>query len=219
MHLTRFQPLRLAGLVLVVSATLTASSALAGDDEGVATLADSEPGVATLSDADPSPGASTAAATNPADPEEAFLAFAACMRENGIDMPDPQFDAGGQGGGFRIVRPGSGDGQPIDFQSEEFQAAQETCDDLLEGLVGTQDPEAIAERQEAMLAFAQCMRENGVDMPDPDVGGGPGFGVRIGGPDSDSDIDPGSPEFQAAMETCQPALGEGPGRPVTRSDP
>ena len=36
------------------------------------------------------------------------------------------------------------------------------------------------EQQDAMLAFAKCMREHGVDMPDPDFGSG-GGPVMIGG--------------------------------------
>src|SRR5207253_2334340 len=36
----------------------------------------------------------------------------------------------------------------------------------------------------AMLAFARCMREHGIDMPDPDTSGGGGM-VNIGGDGSD----------------------------------
>ena len=66
--------------------------------------------------------------------------------------------------------------------------------------------------QAQALAFAQCMRDHGVDMPDPQFGGGPGGGgmtIAIGGPDSD--IDPGSAEFQAAQEACGSAFGFAPG--------
>ena len=43
----------------------------------------------------------------------------------------------------------------------------------------TASPEASLDAEDAMLAFAQCMRDNGIDMPDPKAGGG--F-VRVGGP-------------------------------------
>ena len=59
-----------------------------------------------------------------------MLAFAQCMREHGIDMPDPQFENGGRvmiGGG-----PGEdGEGRSSIRESDEFQAAEEACGDLL----------------------------------------------------------------------------------------
>ena len=73
-------------------------------------------------------GASTET-TVAVDSQEAILAYAACMRENGVDMADPTFDADGNvtGGGFG---PDSG----IDPQSTDFQAAQTACGDLIEGV-------------------------------------------------------------------------------------
>ena len=54
--------------------------------------------------------------TSPVDTQDALLKYAACMRQNGIDMADPTFDADGNptGGG---LGPGSG----IDRQSTSFQ--------------------------------------------------------------------------------------------------
>ena len=46
------------------------------------------------------PGASPSPSA-PTDPQEAFLAYAACMREHGIDMPDPQVSDEG-GGKFSV---------------------------------------------------------------------------------------------------------------------
>jgi hypothetical protein len=48
------------------------------------------------------------------------------MRDHGIDFPDPQFGSGS-------VQIGGGDGPKFDPSSEEFQAAQEACGDLLPG--------------------------------------------------------------------------------------
>ena len=54
------------------------------------------------------------------------------MREHGIDMPDP-----GEGGMiFRVGGPG--DAEAID--PEEFEAAQEACQDLLPGRLGGDGP-------------------------------------------------------------------------------
>src|SRR6185312_5705061 len=52
-----------------------------------------------------------------------MLAFARCMREHGIDMPDPQFETGGMvmiGG-----QDEGGAGPKFDPRSEEFQAAED----------------------------------------------------------------------------------------------
>jgi hypothetical protein len=202
MHLISSLPTRLAGLVLVAAAALSACASTAGSDSGVATLPTSPPGVATLASAVPDAAASPGSSAVPADGQEAFLDFAQCMRDNGIDMPDPQFDGDGR---FRIGGAGAGDVM-VDFEGEEFQAAQDACDHHLEGLGANLDPEQQAERQQALVEFATCMREHGIDMPDPQIGSGGGM-MMIGGPDSD--VDPSSPEFQAAMEACQPELGDG----------
>jgi hypothetical protein len=62
--------------------------------------------------------------------EEKLLQFARCMREHGIDMPDPQ-----PGGGM-IFNEEEGDGGPkIDPDDEDFQAAQEACGELLPGKI------------------------------------------------------------------------------------
>src|SRR5215470_12454655 len=43
--------------------------------------------------------------------------------------------------------------------------------------------------------FTQCMRENGVDMPDPEPGSGGKFRVHGDGPDKE--------KMRAAMEACR----------------
>ena len=61
-----------------------------------------------------------------------------------------------------------------------------------------------ADREEALLAFAQCMRDNDIDMDDPVAGaagrgffgGGPGAGPGSGG------FDQRSEEFQSAQANC-----------------
>jgi hypothetical protein len=62
--------------------------------------------------------------------------------------------------------------------------------------------------QEQALAFAKCMREHGVDMPDPQFSGDGNFGIAISsGPDDSSNsggppFDPNSQEFKDANEAC-----------------
>ena len=71
------------------------------------------------------------------------------------------------------------------------------------------------ELQDALLGFAQCMRDNGVDMGDPDLRGfGPGGDEdgQPGGPFGGIDLD--DPDVGAAFEVCQqqtPLTGRGAG--------
>jgi hypothetical protein len=128
---------------------------------------------------------------------EEALAYSECMRENGVaEFPDPEQD----GEGMRLGLP-----EGIDPESEEFKAAEEACEDLTPGPKegATIDPEIY----EALLAYAACMRENGVpEFPDPQPNGG----IMMNG---DMGFDPESDEFQAADEACselRPERGEGP---------
>ena len=127
------------------------------------------------------------------DRREAALKFAQCMRERGIDHPDP--DANGL---FRI-EPGQG----FDPQSAKFREAREACDKYLAEMG---PPPELSEEdrkklEEQMLAFAKCMREQGIDMPDPNFGGEGGrFTFEI---DPHSGIDPSDPDVRAAEQKCR----------------
>jgi len=67
----------------------------------------------------------------------------------------------------------------------------------------TTDAILIEDRAEALLQFAQCMRDNGyLQYPDPSIGSD-GRLERLGGRDMrDIDIDPRSEEFRLANEAC-----------------
>jgi hypothetical protein len=128
--------------------------------------------------------------TSPVDTQDALLQYAACMRENGVDMADPTFDADGNptGGGF-------GPGAGIDPQSDEFQTAQTACGDLLQGAqFGGRgrngiDREAI---QNSLSDFTACLRDEGLDVDDITFGppGGAAGGAN-GGPPAGGSIPAG----------------------------
>ncbi len=117
---------------------------------------------------------STADTVAPADTQEALLAFAACMRENGVDMDDPTFDADGN-----VTSGGIGPDSGIDMGSEDARTAMETCGSLIQnvqfggGPGGGLDRDAI---QTAMTDFTACLRDQGLDVDDISFGGGPGDG-------------------------------------------
>ena len=123
--------------------------------------------------------------------EEGVLEFAQCMREEGINFPDPTFDI---------------DGNPqfdnLEIENEEeFERAFENCEDILRNALPEQfdlDPEVEAALVDASLEFSQCMRDQGIDFPDPKPGEFGFFAFR------DADIDFSSESVQDAFEICQP---------------
>jgi len=124
--------------------------------------------------------------------EEGVLDFAQCMREEGINFPDPTFDI---------------DGNPqfdnVDVENEdEFEEAFTNCEDILRNALPEQfdlDPEVEAALVDASLEFSQCMREEGIsNFPDPTPGEFGFFAFR------DAEIEWTSDEVQEAFEICQP---------------
>ena len=146
---------------------------------------------------------STTAAQTEADTQQAMLDFAKCMREQGIDMPDPEFDENGNGG----IRVGVV-GKPGEMDEAKMEAAQKACQaymDKVRANAPPPDPAKEEEQKQKMLAFAQCMRDHGIDMPDPEISTDDKGGVLVkqGGPG----VDPESPGFQDAQEACQKEVG------------
>jgi hypothetical protein len=167
-----------------------------GGGEDVATAGD-----ASAADSDENDTASDD--LSPEEMQDKMRQFAACMREEGIDMPDPQFEQGEDGRGrvtFGMPAQGSG-GAP---DREKVEAARTKCQHLMPN--GGEMARADPEMEEKMRAFARCMRENGVpNFPDPEPGGGTRIGPGEG-------IDPRDPAFQEARKKCEEFRpGDGPG--------
>jgi hypothetical protein len=138
------------------------------------------------------------------DPQQAGLDFARCMREHGVDVPDPQ---PGEGGLIRIgPGPEGGGGGPVEQPfSDEFAEADKACRHLLDDLIQDGDGQIDPKEQDRALKFAQCMREHGVNMPDPQFSGG-AISLKI------TDVDPTSETFKEAQKACG-HLGPGGAEP------
>jgi hypothetical protein len=137
-------------------------------------------------------GDSDAAATpGKEDPQEAALDYARCMREHGVDMPDP--DANGE------IQLNVGPGDDM----EKVEEAQKACDHILQNAGSRLSEEQQSVMQDALLKFAKCMREHGIDMPDPQFGEG-GRVTQQGGPGAG--VDPDDPKFQEAQKACEPIM-------------
>jgi len=144
------------------------------------------------------PDATAGTGDERAEAREAMLDFAKCMREHGVDMPDPQ---PGERGGIRIGGP------DVDTAAEKatMNKAEEACRKILERVRPPElSPEQEQKFKERALRFARCMREQGIDMPDPTFGEGGRMTQRIEGPGPGKGGDPDdNPRFRAAMEKCE----------------
>ncbi len=179
----RIRPVAAIGALLLILAAC-------GGDTGNTTA----PTLPTLNEsaaADADTGVATTT-TEAVDPEEAMLEYTACMREHGIDIPDP-----GGSGGDGFVTEGSSDG--LDFSA--FEQAESECSPILEEAFGVFEltPEQEVEVMDQQLAFAQCMRDEGIDWPDPDPSQASTFGIELG-----DDLDPD--KTNAAMEKCSEGI-------------
>lgn len=120
-------------------------------------------------------------------PANAAVAFAQCMRSNGVSKyPDP--DNFGH-----LVKQSL---QQLGVQSSQFQSAQSACMHLLPNGGQTQSQSQRQQVRDLSLRFSQCVRAHGVpNFPDPGSDG------RIPDPAS-AGIDQGSPKFETANQAC-----------------
>jgi len=159
-------------------------------------------GVASLDDlaAETTATTATPSADEVAIDEEKVLEFAACMREQGIDFPDPVVDSEGNiGFDLMSLR------KFADVDRETMEAAAEPCVPLLVGVNFGFDRIFDAEFQDDLVAFSACMRQNGFDMADPNF-----TGLADGEP-LYPPLDVNDPDFEPAFDACRDTLPGIPG--------
>lgn len=167
-----------------------------------------EPGVATAASGGATPTTSASAATGVvAEYVAGVRRYVQCMRDEGIDLPDPdakgQIDYTAVGGGGALKR------------DPKFLAAGQKCAGLQPPVpdeLEDKGPPLTAEQIRYAREYAKCVRANGQpDFPDPGADGH--FSDRTGGEN------PSEQEAQAmfrASQICEPVLE---GRPPTTPDP
>jgi hypothetical protein len=145
--------------------------------------------VACGAEEDPAKSAS-APQTQEAKNRKAMLDYAKCMREHGIDMPDPQFDGG------RVTQKG-----PRKVNQAKMREADKACASIRERVKPPEISDAQKEEfKKAALAHSECMREHGLDFPDPVFDENGGAQVRI---QRGKGINPESAKFKAAEKACR----------------
>ena len=159
--------------------TLTTACAAGGGDGG--------DGVASLSEGN-TPSSSAQPDGQDDDPDndvDQMRAYAKCMRENGVDMPDPEVS---EDGGIGISING-GDKAKVDKADKE-------CRHLMPN--GGEPPKPSPEDLDRMRKEAQCLRDHGIDVKDPTMDN-PGIQIEGAGPDDE--------KFRKAMEECSDGKG------------
>ena len=139
-------------------------------------------GVASISGTNPP---SSSAKDDPDDDVDQLRAYAKCMREHGVDMPDPVVD--GDGGVSMSI-----DGT----DKTAADKADKECKHLMPN--GGEPPEVSPEDLDRMRKEAQCLRDHGVDAKDP-TADKPGIQIEGGGPDDE--------KTRKAMEECSDGKG------------
>jgi hypothetical protein len=148
----------------------------------------------------PASSDATSKAGREAATRQALLDFARCMREHGVDMPDPTFSDGGA-----RVEQHSGPGK---VTPEQAKSAEQACKHFQEKIKPPAMSDADKEKfKKEALAQSRCMRAHGIDMPDPTFDENGGAKVEGG-----AGVRPDDPKFKAAERACLP---EG----MKRSDP
>jgi hypothetical protein len=159
------------GAVAAVLALLVLSACSAAESDGVASAGgDENP---------PNPVAAEEAA--PLDEDAQALVYAECIRDNGVDMPDP---GPGRQGLVDALQAVAGD-----YDRAAMRQALSACEDLM--------PQYASEEQHGdddwMLALAECLREQGLDVSDDPFSDAHSGAIDVN-------------EFSAAMEVCRDVL-------------
>jgi hypothetical protein len=99
--------------------------------------------------------------------EDAQLLLARCLRENGYDITDPKNNESLQS----VLRPVflAADQKGREELFETIQTCAEENDIQLGGTADFENPEEVADTLDTELEFAQCLREKGIEVEDPNA--------------------------------------------------
>jgi hypothetical protein len=142
----------------------------------------------------------TSALSTASGGDQGFIDYARCMREHGVaDFPDPVQRSGYTGLSLHY------DG---DQSNSVFVEANTACQHFIQATIDQKrqhvHDELTAERLQALLSYARCMRDHQIALLDPDptdghisLGDVPGLNSNIGRHDQ---------EFQTADAACRSLL-------------
>jgi hypothetical protein len=151
-----------------------------------------------------------------AEMQDAALKYAQCMRDHGVNMPDPKFD---DNGGIEIsAGPGGatpGKGGPSSDAENKMQTADKACRHFMDDVAPQRNlsPDELAAMQDKQRKLAECMRGKGYDFPDPQVDSNGRVTISSKGKPGDHPGTAQDDQMRKDMETCSKAAGldRGPG--------
>ena len=162
----------LAAVVLSVAVAMGTASCAGGGGPGAPT-----PSPSDTSTSEPDPGA-------------ALVKFNACLRANGVEVSDS---------GPSVAR---GDTEDPNFAAAAAKCKHHLAGTPIEVATGGDGGHVSEEQLRSLLAYARCMRDHGIHMPDPN----PKSGAVA--PKGSSGFDEDSEEFQNAHAACRSHLGD-----------
>ena len=105
--------------------------------------------------------------------EQITTEFTSCLRNNGFNVADPQIRADGTVD-LPALRTSVMNDPKFDPTDQASRQVLQTCLPMLEGATFAQPPseEDQIEFQDTLIEFAQCLRDDGFEVPDPDFSSG-----------------------------------------------
>jgi hypothetical protein len=180
------------------SSSTTSTGANAASTRTASTGTGSTGSTGTASTGTSSSGSSTSS-TGAGRGGARFAAVRECLEKNGITLPQRAPGSGGHAGARGGLLGAGAGALPKGVTRAQYEAALRKCGAGATGL-GRGTPLANNHVFEAALAkFAECLRQNGVNVPAPNTSGkGPVFDTK--------GINTSSPQFRAATTKCRATL-------------
>lgn len=112
--------------------------------------------------------------------EEIVTRFTACIREHGLNVPDPEVNADGTIN-FAALRMSFAQAFSGNLRSIDAVKVREDCSPLLALATFAQprSTEDEIELQDRLLEFTECLRDAGIDVPDPDFSKSPRAAMSV----------------------------------------
>jgi hypothetical protein len=145
-------------------------------------------------------GGSSSSVSASTNADQALIDYAHCMRDHGVDFPDPVHRPGHEG--LSLEFPGSSN-------SPEFAAANDACQHFVQPLIDMKRNAVAAsmtpEKLQALIAYSRCMRDHQIPLLDPDPSDGHiSFGSVAG--INEPALGRRDPQFAQADAACRSLL-------------
>jgi len=146
------------------------------------------------------PQAEPTAVVDTLDDEAKVMAFTQCLRDQGIEVLDPVVDADGN-----VQKPEPAEG--IEVSKEQWIAAMETCDEMIEGVTWTKKRVDRSAQVDHWYQIATCLNEKGYDVGEPTA---ESIDLWLG--DLKAQLDWDNPDVMRVWEECNENMSNQTGK-------